>query len=164
VTVQQTGLSIVLNGTHRTTQIDPRMLLVEALRESFGVTGVKVGCATGDCGACTIAVNGSIVKSCLVLAAGAAGSDITTIEGLATAGHLSDVQQAFWDEYAFQCGFCLSGMLFAARDLISRNAAASDDEIRRAISGNLCRCTGYENIVSAIRRVMDARRAGSASG
>jgi len=157
MTAQQTKLSIILNGAHRSTEIDPRMLLVEALRESFGVTGVKIGCATGDCGACTIAVDGSIVKSCLLLAAGAEGADITTIEGLAQAGELSDVQQAFWSEYAFQCGFCLSGMLFAARDLISRNLAAGDDDIRKAISGNLCRCTGYENIVSAIRRVIEAQ-------
>jgi aerobic-type carbon monoxide dehydrogenase small subunit (CoxS/CutS family) len=145
-------LTLTLNGTERTADVDPRMLLVEALRESFGVTGPKVGCATGDCGACTVSADGAIVKSCLTLAAAAQGAHVTTIEGLGADGALTDLQQAFWDEYAFQCGFCLSGMLFAAQDLLDRNPHPTDAEIRTAISGNLCRCTGYDNIVSAVRR------------
>jgi aerobic-type carbon monoxide dehydrogenase small subunit (CoxS/CutS family) len=145
-----TSLNLTIDGAARTAEIDPRMLLVEALRDGFDVTGPKVGCATGDCGACTVSLNGEITKSCLELAVAADGAEITTIEGLAD-GELSPVQQAFWDEYAFQCGFCLSGMLFAAHDLLARNPRPTDDEIRWAISGNLCRCTGYENIVSAVR-------------
>jgi aerobic-type carbon monoxide dehydrogenase small subunit (CoxS/CutS family) len=148
---EQIELTLTLNGEERTAGVDPRMLLVEALRESFATTGPKVGCATGDCGACTVSVDGAIVKSCLVLAAGAQGADVTTIEGLAGPDGLSDLQQAFWDEYGFQCGFCLSGMLFAARDLLDRVPDPTDDEIRTAISGNLCRCTGYDKIVAAVR-------------
>jgi aerobic-type carbon monoxide dehydrogenase small subunit (CoxS/CutS family) len=152
MTAHRVPLTLTLNGEPRTAQIDPRTLLVEALRDAFGVTGPKVGCGTGDCGTCTVRADGAIVKSCLTLAAAADGAVITTIEGLAGADGLTDLQQAFWDDYAFQCGFCLSGMLFAAQDLLERNPAPTDDEIRAAISGNLCRCTGYENIVAAIRR------------
>ncbi len=149
-------LRLTLNGELRSAPVDPRMLLVEALRESFGVTGPKIGCATGDCGACTVRRGGEIVKACLDLAVANDGAEIVTIEGLASEGDLSPLQQAFWDSYAFQCGFCLSGMLFAADDLLSRNPSPSDDEIRDAIRGNLCRCTGYENIVLAVRAVADA--------
>lgn len=144
-------LSITLNGTPRTSDVDARTLLVEALRDSFGTLGPKVGCATGDCGACTVRLDGHIVKSCLKLAVAAQGAEVTTIEGLASDDGLSRVQQAFWDSYAFQCGFCLSGMLFAAEDLLASNPSPSDEEIRSAIGGNLCRCTGYENIVAAVR-------------
>lgn len=148
-------LTLTINGTPRAAEVDPRRLLVEALREDFDVTGPKVGCATGDCGACTVALDGEIVKSCLKLAAAADGAEVTTIEGLAGDG-LSPVQQAFWDEHGFQCGFCLSGMLFAARDLVARNPDPTDDEIRWAISGNLCRCTGYDSIVAAVRAAAGA--------
>jgi carbon-monoxide dehydrogenase small subunit len=127
------------------------MLLVEALRDAFGVTGPKIGCLTGDCGACTVSMDAAIVKSCLKLAAAAEGSEIVTIEGLAPGEELTPLQHAFWDEHAFQCGYCLSGMLFAAEDLLSRNPTPTDEEIRAAIDGNLCRCTGYESIVAAVR-------------
>jgi carbon-monoxide dehydrogenase small subunit len=146
-------LTLTLNGERRTAELEPRLLLVDALRDGFGATGTKFGCGTGDCGACTIRMDGRIVKSCLKLAAAAEGAEIQTLEGLAQGGRLTPLQRAFWDEYAFQCGYCLSGMLFAAEDLLERNPSPSDVEIRDAISGNLCRCTGYDTIVSAIRAV-----------
>jgi carbon-monoxide dehydrogenase small subunit len=149
---EEIQLTIQLNGRTRTVAVDPRMLLVEVLRERFGVTGPKVGCGTGDCGACTVTVDGAVTKSCLKLAVAAEGASVTTLEGLADGAQLTCLQQAFWDEYAFQCGFCLSGMLFAARDLLSRTPDPTDAEIRLAISGNLCRCTGYDTIVLAVRR------------
>jgi carbon-monoxide dehydrogenase small subunit len=145
-------LQVVLNGEPRSAEVDTRKLLVEAVRDDFGLPGTHAGCLTGDCGACTVEVDGRIEKSCLRLAATADGCEITTIEGLADPdGTLSPIQQAFWDEYGFQCGFCLPGMLFAARDLLATNQDPTDDEIRAAIDGNLCRCTGYEFIVTAIR-------------
>jgi carbon-monoxide dehydrogenase small subunit len=146
-------LTLTLNGRRRSADVDPRLLLVDALRDAFGATGPKFGCGTGDCGACTIRLDGRIVKSCLKLAAAAEGANVQTLEGLGQNGRLTPLQQAFWDEYAFQCGYCLSGMLFAAEDLLERNPSPSDAEIRDAISGNLCRCTGYDTIVAAIRAV-----------
>ena len=143
-------LELTLNGEQRTAEVDPRSLLVEAIRDGFGLTGTHIGCLTGDCGACTVELNGKIVKSCLELAAGAQGADVVTIEGLAENGQLTPLQQAFWDEYGFQCGYCLPGMLFAARDLLAHNPAPDEHEIRTAINGNLCRCTGYHRIVKAI--------------
>ena len=144
-------VTLTVNGERATRDVDPRQLLVEALREDFGRTGPKIGCLTGDCGACTVRVDGDIVKSCLRLAVAADGAEVQTIEGLAADGALTPLQQSFWDHYAFQCGFCLSGMLFAAEDLLERIPSPSDEEIRVAISGNLCRCTGYDTIVAAIR-------------
>jgi aerobic-type carbon monoxide dehydrogenase small subunit (CoxS/CutS family) len=146
-------LTLTLDGERRSAEVDPRLILVDALRDSFGATGPKFGCGTGDCGACTVRMDGGIVKSCLKLAAAAEGAEIQTLEGLAQNCELTPLQQAFWDEYAFQCGYCLSGMLFAAEDLLERNPSPSDAEIREAISGNLCRCTGYDTIVAAIRAV-----------
>jgi carbon-monoxide dehydrogenase small subunit len=142
---------MTINGEPRAAEIDTRMLLVEALRDAFGVTGPKIGCLTGDCGACTVSLDGRIVKSCLRLAVSAGGCTVRTLEGLAGEGELSRLQQAFWDHNGFQCGYCLSGMLFAAEDLLARIPNPSEEEIRAAISGNLCRCTGYDAIVEAIR-------------
>lgn len=144
-------LTLTLNGEPRSSEIDERMLLVDALRDAFGTIGPKIGCLTGDCGACTVRIDGRIIKSCLQLACAAEGAEVVTIEGLAGAGELTPLQRAFWDGHAFQCGFCLSGMLFAGEDLLARHPEPSEDEIREAISGNLCRCTGYETIVAAIR-------------
>jgi aerobic-type carbon monoxide dehydrogenase small subunit (CoxS/CutS family) len=151
-------LTIALNGRERSAEVDPRMLLVEALRERFGATGPKVGCLTGDCGACTVEQDGLIVKACLRLAAAAEGSRIRTIEGIAEGGELTALQQAFWDHHAFQCGFCVSGMLFAAQELLAREPEPDETQIREAIDANLCRCTGYQNIVAAIRAAADRER------
>ncbi len=151
-------LQLEINGGRRTADVDPRMLLVEALRESFDVIGPKIGCGTGDCGACTIALNGEVVKACLTLAVAAQDAAIVTIEGLASDGQLSSLQEAFWDHNGFQCGYCLSGMLFAAQDLLDHDLHPDDGAIRDAISGNLCRCTGYEPIVNAISAAAQAAR------
>jgi aerobic-type carbon monoxide dehydrogenase small subunit (CoxS/CutS family) len=146
-------LTLMLNGEARVEEVDPRMLLVEALRDAFGARGPKIGCLTGDCGACTVRVDGAIVKSCLKLAVAADGAEVTTLEGLAEGGELTELQEAFWNAHAFQCGYCLSGMLFSAADLLERTPSPTDEEIREAISGNLCRCTGYDPIVAAVRSV-----------
>jgi carbon-monoxide dehydrogenase small subunit len=143
-------LRLTVNGEERAAEVDSRSLLIEAIRDGLGLTGSHIGCLTGDCGACTMEVNGKIVKSCLELAAGANGAEILTIEGLAEDGQLSPLQEAFWNEYGFQCGYCLPGMLFSARDLLATNPSPSEEEIRYAINGNLCRCTGYHRIVKAI--------------
>ena len=143
-------LNVTVNGEQRSAEIDPRRLLVEAIREDLDLPGTHIGCLTGDCGACTVERDGKITKSCLVLAASAEGSEITTIEGLSENGELSTLQQAFWDEYGFQCGYCLPGMLFSAKDLLEQNSSPNEDEIRHAINGNLCRCTGYDTIVKSI--------------
>ena len=153
-------LSVTVNGAEWSVEIDTRRLLVEVIRDELGQPGTHIGCLTGDCGACTVEVDGQIVKSCMVLAASAEGSEITTIEGLAEDGELSTIQQAFWDEYGFQCGFCLPGMLFAAKDLLEQNTSPTEDEIRYAINGNLCRCTGYDTIVKSIAEA--ARRTATA--
>ncbi len=153
------SLRLTLNGEERTAIVDSRALLVYAIRDAFGLTGTHVGCLTGDCGACTVELDGRIVKSCLVLAASADGSHVTTIEGFGADG-LDVIQEAFWDEYAFQCGFCLPGMLFATRDLLARTLEPTEAEVRTALDGNLCRCTGYNNIVAAVLAAAKRRRAG----
>ena len=145
-------IELTINGNQHAADIDPRLLLVEAVRDTFGYKGTHIGCLTGDCGACTVEVDGEIEKSCLVLAASADGASVKTIEGIASAdGELHPLQQAFWDEYGFQCGYCLPGMLFAALDLLEANPTPDEAEIRHAISGNYCRCTGYNNIVNSIQ-------------
>jgi aerobic-type carbon monoxide dehydrogenase small subunit (CoxS/CutS family) len=154
-------LTCTVNGQHRTVECEDRQLLVEVIREQLNLKGTHIGCLNGDCGACTVELDGRIVKSCLLLAASAEGSEITTVEAMGSPGELSDVQEAFWDNDGFQCGFCLPGHLFAARDLIGSNPDPSDDEIRHAIAGNLCRCTGYQRIVTSIR---DAAARSRASG
>jgi aerobic-type carbon monoxide dehydrogenase small subunit (CoxS/CutS family) len=152
-------LTIELNGEPRGAEIDARMLLVEALRESFATSGPKIGCRTGDCGACTVVQDGLLVKSCLRLAVAAQGSRIATIEGIAGDGALTPLQQAFWDLHAFQCGFCVSGMLFAAQELLARVPRPDETQIREALDGNLCRCTGYHNIVAAVLAVAEGEYA-----
>ncbi|ELS51058.1 (2Fe-2S)-binding protein [Streptomyces viridochromogenes] len=144
-------VSITVNGVSHRIDVDVRLLLVEALREVLGLAGPKVGCRTGDCGACTVSVDGRAKKSCLSLAVAADGSDVTTLDGLADGDEPHPLQRAFCEEYAFQCGYCLSGMLFAARELLAVTPDPSDDEIGVALRGNLCRCTGYQNIVRAVR-------------
>jgi carbon-monoxide dehydrogenase small subunit len=145
------NVSVTVNGTAYEREVEPRTLLVDFLRDELGLTGTKVGCDTSQCGACTVHLDGAAVKSCTVLAVQADGASITTIESLATNGSLHRVQEAFWENHGLQCGFCTPGMIMTAVDLLARGGGSSDEEIRHALEGNLCRCTGYENIVRAIR-------------
>jgi carbon-monoxide dehydrogenase small subunit len=149
-------MRLTVNGVEHTFDVDPRTLLVHAIRERVGLTGTHVGCLTGDCGACTVVVDGQTTKSCSVLALSADGADVETIESLADGDELHPVQQAFWDEFGFQCGFCLPGMLLTARELVESTPDPTDDDIHRAINGNLCRCTGYNTIVAAVRKAAGA--------
>jgi carbon-monoxide dehydrogenase small subunit len=140
-----------VNGERRRSEVEARTLLVHWLRDSLGLTGTHIGCDTTNCGACTVHLNGESVKSCTVLAAQADGATITTIEGLASDGELHPLQEAFWEKHGLQCGYCTPGMIMAAADLLQRNPNPSDEEIRHGLEGNLCRCTGYHNIVEAVR-------------
>ncbi|MBI3950803.1 MAG: (2Fe-2S)-binding protein [Acidobacteria bacterium] len=149
-------IQLTVNGELRQAEIDPRAPLVQLLRDELGLTGTHFGCLTGHCGACTVVFNGQIVKSCIVLAASANGDEVMTVEGLAQDGKLHAIQRAFWDQLGFQCGFCTPGMMMAALELLAENPDPSDDEIRAGISGNLCRCTGYQNIVKAIRAAAES--------
>ena len=153
-------VTLEVNGEHRTVDVEPRRLLVEVLREDLGLTGTHVGCDTSQCGACTVHVDGKAVKSCTVLAAQADGSAVTTIEGMGTVGDLHPLQNAFWEKHGLQCGFCTPGMIMAAADLLKHNGDPTDTEIRHAIEGNICRCTGYHNIVLAVREAARAMREG----
>jgi aerobic carbon-monoxide dehydrogenase small subunit len=155
-------ISFVVNGTPRELDVEPRRLLVQALREELNLTGTHVGCDTSQCGACTVHVDGMAVKSCTMLAVQADGSEVVTIEGLASGEDLHPMQAAFWEKHGLQCGFCTPGMIMTAVDLLARNADPSDDEIRHAIEGNYCRCTGYQNIVAAIREAARMIRSGAA--
>ena len=145
------SISVTVNGRRYQEEVEPRLLLVDFLRDVLGLTGTHVGCDTSGCGACTIIVNGKAVKSCTLLAVQADGADVTTIEGLASSGELHPLQQSFHDEHGLQCGFCTPGMIMAAWQLLERNPDPSDADIRHALEGNFCRCTGYENIVKSVR-------------
>ena len=145
------SISVTVNGRRYQEEVEPRLLLVDFLREVLGLTGTHVGCDTSGCGACTIIVNGKAVKSCTLLAVQADGADVTTIEGLASNGELHPLQQSFHNEHGLQCGFCTPGMIMAAWQLLERNPDPSDADIRHALEGNFCRCTGYENIVKSVR-------------
>lgn len=144
-------ISLTVNGAPAEADVEPRTLLVEFLREHLGLTGTHIGCETSYCGACTIHVDGRAVKSCTMLAVQASGRDVTTIEGLAEGESLHPVQEGFWERHGLQCGFCTPGMIMAAVALIEENDDPTEAEVRHSIEGNLCRCTGYQNIVSAIR-------------
>lgn len=148
-------VSMKVNGQERSADVEPRWLLVHVLREKMGLTGTNVGCDTTQCGACTILMNGMAVKSCNVLAVQADGADITTIEGVKKNGAYHPVQQAFWDNHGLQCGFCTPGMIMATIDLLRQHEDPNDEAIRDGLEGNLCRCTGYENIVRAVRDAAD---------
>jgi len=141
----------MVNGRTRAVTIDSRMLLVDVVRGPLGLKGTHAGCFTGDCGACTVRLDGRIVKSCTVLGCSVEGCSLVTIEGVAHGALLHPVQQAFWDEAGFQCGYCTAGMVFAALDLVREVGRPTEEDIRRAINGNLCRCTGYEHIVRSVR-------------
>ena len=156
-------ISFVVNGDRRELDVEPRRLLVQVLREDLDLTGTHVGCDTSQCGACTVTVDGHAVKSCSMLAVQADGTTVRTIEGLANGSELHPLQTAFWEKHGLQCGFCTPGMIMAASDLLQRTADPTDDEIRHAIEGNYCRCTGYQNIVVAIREAAATIRAGAAT-
>jgi len=145
------SVTINVNGQAHTEEVEARLLLVHFLRDRLGLTGTNVGCDTSQCGACTVVMDGQTVKSCTVLALQADGSSVTTIEGLAQDGKLHPMQTAFWEKHGLQCGFCTPGMIMTAVDLLKRNPHPSDEEIRAGLEGNLCRCTGYENIVRAVK-------------
>jgi aerobic carbon-monoxide dehydrogenase small subunit len=147
-----TKINVKVDGVSYSDEVEPRTLLVHYLREQIGKVGTVVGCDTSNCGACTVDLDGQSVKSCTVLAVQADGGEIVTIEGLAEDGALHPMQQAFHDNHALQCGFCTPGMIMAARDLLKRNPNPSEQEIREGIEGNLCRCTGYVNIVRAVQQ------------
>ena len=155
-------VALEVNGEPREVDVEPRRLLVELLREDLNLTGTHVGCDTSQCGACTVHVDGKAIKSCTMLAAQAEGASVTTIEGLSDGVNLHPLQQGFWEKHGLQCGFCTPGMIMVAADLLSRNDDPSEDEIRHALEGNICRCTGYQNIVTAIQAAAGAIRTGAA--
>jgi carbon-monoxide dehydrogenase small subunit len=154
------SVRVTVNGESREHVIEPRLLLVHYLRDVLGLTGTHVGCDTTNCGACTVHLNGEAVKSCTVLAVQADGAQVTTIEGLADGEKLHPLQEAFWNDHGLQCGFCTPGMIMAAADLLQRNPNPSEEEVRHGLEGNLCRCTGYHNIVRAVRDAAKAPQGG----
>ena len=147
----KSAVTITVNGEPRTAEVEPRTLLVHLLREHLNLTGTHVGCDTSNCGACTVWLDGDAVKSCTVLAVQADGREVTTIEGISENGDLHPMQRAFHEHHALQCGYCTPGMVMTAIKLLEANPAPTDEEIRHGLEGNLCRCTGYENIVAAVR-------------
>ncbi len=144
-------ITVEVNGSSYEREVEPRLLLAHFLRDELSLTGTNIGCETSLCGACTVLMDGLAVKSCTQLAVQADGASITTIEGLASDGQLHPLQQAFWDEHGLQCGYCTPGMILAASHLLEQNPQPTEDEIRQALKGNLCRCTGYHNIVKAVQ-------------
>jgi carbon-monoxide dehydrogenase small subunit len=152
-----TRIEVTVDGVRYSDEVEPRLLLVHYLRDRLGKVGTPIGCDTSNCGACTVHLDGVSVKSCSVLAVQADGHDVTTIEGLSTGGELHPMQQAFRDNHALQCGFCTPGMVMAALDLLRDNPSPTDEEIRDGLEGNLCRCTGYQNIVRAVRAAAQAQ-------
>jgi carbon-monoxide dehydrogenase small subunit len=147
------SITLTLNGTKRTDTVEPRLLLIHYLREVAGLTGPHIGCETSLCGACTVHVDGKAIKSCTMFAVQADGANVLTIEGLAAGGQLDPMQEAFWNQHGLQCGFCTPGMIMTAKQIIERNPAPTDEEIREGLEGNLCRCTGYQHIVNAVKAV-----------
>ncbi len=158
-----THMTVTVNGTQYEADVEPRTLLVYFLREQLGLTGATVGCDTSSCGACTVLVNGESVKSCTMLAVQADGSDITTIEGLAQDGSLHPVQQAFHEHHGLQCGYCTPGMILAAVSYLKENPDPTEEDVRLALEGNLCRCTGYHNIVKAVLAAAEELRSATAT-
>ena len=153
----KTSIQVSVNGKLRQAEVDSRMLLVHYLREELELTGTKIGCDTSQCGACVVLMNGSSVKSCTALAVQADGAEITTIEGLATDGNLHPLQEAFWNNHGLQCGYCTSGMILASGELLERNPHPTAEEVRTGLQGNLCRCTGYHNIVKSVLAAAEAK-------
>jgi len=155
-------LRVTVNGETRESDVEPRLLLVHYLRDHLGLTGTHVGCDTSNCGACTVHLDGEAVKSCTLLAVQADGSAVKTIEGMARDGKMHPLQDAFWEHHGLQCGYCTPGMIMAAADLLERNPNPSDEEVRHGLEGNLCRCTGYQNIVKAVQAAAGSREGASA--
>jgi carbon-monoxide dehydrogenase small subunit len=151
-------VTLTVNGKSYSRDVEPRMLLVDFLRDELGLTGTNVGCDTSQCGACAVHLDGVAIKSCTTLAVQAEGSEVTTIEGIAADGTLHPMQQAFWDQHGLQCGFCTPGMIMAAVKLTEGNGSLTSEEIRHGLEGNLCRCTGYQNIVKAVQAASQAMR------
>jgi len=145
------NITITINGKKRSDTVEPRMLLIHYLREVAGLTGPHIACETSLCGACTVHVDGKAVKSCTMFAVQADGRDVLTIEGLAANGRLDPMQEAFWNQHALQCGFCTPGMIMTAKQIVERNPNPTEEEIRHGLEGNLCRCTGYQHIVNAVK-------------
>jgi aerobic carbon-monoxide dehydrogenase small subunit len=143
-------VTMTVNGEPKTAEVEPRLLLVHYLRDHLGLTGTHVGCDTSNCGACTVHLDGDAVKSCTVLAVQAEGMEVTTIEGIGSESDLHPVQEGFWKHHGLQCGYCTPGMIMAGADLLAKNPDPSEEEVREALAGNLCRCTGYHNIVKAV--------------
>jgi len=144
------AITLTVNGLKRQSEVEPRLLLVHYLREALGLTGTHIGCDTSQCGACTVIVDGAAVKSCTIFAVQADGSDVLTVEGMARNGELHPIQEGFWEEHGLQCGYCTPGMIMSAYQLLKDDPDPSEEQIRRAIDGNLCRCTGYQHIVNAV--------------
>ncbi len=155
-------ISVRVNGVEHTEEVEPRLLLVHLIRDKLGLTGTHVGCDTSNCGACTVHVDGQAVKSCTLLAVQCDGSEVTTIEGMGSETALHPLQQAFWEQHGLQCGYCTPGMIMAAADLLAKNPDPSEAEVREALAGNLCRCTGYQNIVKAVRAAAGGMSASAA--
>jgi carbon-monoxide dehydrogenase small subunit len=153
-------ISVTVNGRTYQSDVEARTLLVHYLREQLNLTGTHIGCDTSQCGACVVSLNGVSVKSCTVLAIQAHGAEITTIEGLAADGQLHAIQEGFWEQHGLQCGFCTPGMIMSAYDLLQHNPNPSEDEIRHGLEGNLCRCTGYQNIVRAVQYAAEKMQGG----
>ncbi|PKB75756.1 MAG: carbon monoxide dehydrogenase [SAR202 cluster bacterium MP-SAtl-SRR3965592-G1] len=152
------NIQVTVNGKAQEKEVDPRLLLVHFLRDDLGLTGTKIGCDTSQCGACVVKMDGKTVKSCTCLAVQADGSEITTIEGVAQNGELDPVQEAFWEKHGLQCGYCTAGMIITAMELIEKNPDPSEEQVREGLKGNICRCTGYQNIVRAVLAAAEAKR------
>ena len=153
-------ITVNVNGRSHSADVEPRTLLVHFLRETLNLTGTKIGCDTSQCGACVVRMNGATLKSCTAFAVQADGADITTIEGVAKDGNLSAVQEAFWDNHGLQCGYCTAGMIMSVTEIIERNPNPSAEEVRAGLEGNMCRCTGYNNIVKAALAAAAAQQGG----
>ena len=152
------NIHVTVNCNAQDKEVDPRLLLVHFLRDDLGLTGTKIGCDTSQCGACVVKMDGKTVKSCTCLAVQADGSEITTIEGVAQNGELDPVQEAFWEKHGLQCGYCTAGMIITAMELIEKNPDPSEEQVREGLKGNICRCTGYQNIVRAVLAAAEAKR------
>jgi aerobic carbon-monoxide dehydrogenase small subunit len=145
------NINLTINGKSYSQDVEPRLLLLHFLRDAAGLTGTHMGCETSLCGACTVELNGKAIKSCTMFAVQANGADIVTVEGLASDGKLDPVQEAFWNEHGLQCGFCTPGMIMASKQILDRNPSPTEEEIRHGLEGNVCRCTGYQHIVNAVK-------------